>query len=69
VDDESYKQTVIIDPKTGIPFDFIWSNNCGKISIQVKLAFQFIGLPDDIYPSGDVLNGVTYVNKYRIVNP
>jgi hypothetical protein len=69
VDDAHYKQTVLVDPRSGIPFDFIWSNNCGKISIQVKLAWQLVGLPADLYPTGDRLEGVTFVNKYRIVNP
>jgi hypothetical protein len=68
IDESNYKQTVLVDPISGIPFDFILSNNCGKISIQTKLAIKFIGLPNNLFATGDVFNGVTFVNKFQIVN-
>lgn len=68
-DGDHYKQTVLFHPLTGIPFDFQWSNNCGVISINIKLAYQLVGMPDDMFPAADHHDGVVGVNEFLISNP
>jgi hypothetical protein len=69
IDTETYKQTVVRDPATGIPFDIMWRFDCGVIHMQVKLAHKLIGMPTDMFFDGDRLRGVTFVNEYLITNP
>lgn len=69
IDDDSYKQTVLTDPRTGIRYDFQLKNDCGKININLKLVHKLVGLPTDMYSAGDPFNGVTFVNRYSISNP
>ena len=69
VNDGAYVQGVLIHPVLGIPFDWIFSNNCGVISAQLKLATKLVGMPTDMFCTGDRLAGVTYVQEYAIVNP
>jgi hypothetical protein len=69
IDTEIYKQTVIVDPQTGIAFDFTAKLDCGVWHFQIKKAFKLVGMPTDMFCVGDDYRGVTYVNKYQIVNP
>ncbi len=69
VNDGAYKQTVMVNPKTGRRFDFQLKNDCGNISVNLKLAHKLIGLPTDMYPVGDNYQNVTFVNKFNISNP
>jgi hypothetical protein len=69
VNDESYKQGVISDPKTGLPFDIQIKNDCGTVYVNMKLAFKTVGLPADMFAVGDAFRGVNYINKFEIVNP
>lgn len=66
---DQFVQTVITHPGTGIPFDFQASFNCGTWSFIMSLAFKAVGVPTDLYYSGDIYDGVTGVNKYKITNP
>jgi hypothetical protein len=68
IDDESYKQTVITDPKTGFRFDLQLKNDCGNIIINIKLAHKLVGLPSDMFQVGDAFQNVTFVNEFAIVN-
>lgn len=69
LDDDAYKQTVLFDPLTSIPFDFQLTNTCGVISVNLKLAYQAVGLPSDMFHPGDHHEGVTGVNEFLISNP
>ncbi len=69
VSDGAYQQNVIINPKNGRKFDFQLKNDCGNISVNLKLAHKLIGLPTDMYPVGDNYQNVTFVNKFNITNP
>lgn len=69
VSEQSYVRGVLVHPQTGVPFDYLWSDNCGVITIQLKLMFQIEGLPTDMFDAGDRLNGVTQANQYVISNP
>jgi hypothetical protein len=69
VDDGAYKQTVIVNPKNGRKFDFQLKNDCGNISVNLKLAHKLVGLPTDMYGVTDPYHNVTFVNEFKIVNP
>lgn len=68
INDEAYKQTVIIDPATGIAFDFRMVNTCGKLHFFISKSFKAVGVPTDLFYDGDVYDGTTGVNLYNIVN-
>lgn len=69
VDDGAYKQTVIVNPKNGRRFDFQLKNDCGNVSVNLKLAHKLVGLPSDMYSTGDSHHNVTFVNEFAISNP
>jgi hypothetical protein len=69
VNDGAYKQDVIVNPKTGRRFDFQLKNDCGNISVNLKLAHKLVGLPTDMYPVGHSHQNVTFVNEFAISNP
>lgn len=68
-DDDAYKQGVLMHPLLGLPVDYVFNNDCGSISIQLKLDWDIVGLPTDLFCADDRLNGVTFVNEYTISNP
>lgn len=69
LDDDSFKQTVIRDPETSIPFDMVMKHDCGKVTLEVFLAFKLIGMPNDMFSNGDRLDGVVQVNEWVVTNP
>jgi hypothetical protein len=69
VNDGAYQQTTIVNPKTLRKFDFQLKNDCGNISVNIKLAHKLVGLPTDMYPVGHSHQNVTFVNEFAIVNP
>jgi hypothetical protein len=69
IDTEIYKQGVLIHPILGLPVDYSWTFNCGKITVQLKLDWDLFGLPTDLFCADDRLNGVTFINEYYINNP
>lgn len=69
VDTETDKSTVLFHPQFNVPFDFIWHRDCQDIHIQLKLQYDVVGMPSDMFFGGDVLDGVTFVNDYVITNP
>jgi len=70
VDTETYKQTILIDPATGLPYDFKFYMDCdGQITITVRSYNKLVSLPVDMFKVGDRMRGVTFVNGFAIVNP
>jgi len=67
---ENYIQTTLTHPGTGITFDFRAKyDNCGEWHFFMFLSFKAVGVPTDLYYDGDIYDGVTGVNKLKIVNP
>lgn len=59
----------IIDPTTGIEFNYKVSKPCDEtITVIVSTAFKVVGLPDDIYSGGDRLEGTNGVLEFAITN-
>jgi len=69
VNDGMTQMDVIVDPKTGIPFNYKVSRTCDeKINIFVSTAFKVVGLPDDMYSGGDRLQATNGVLRFDISN-
>lgn len=65
---DTYQQTVMRDPRFGIPFDYTMKVDCGVVTIELGLAFDLVGLPSDLYDVSDRLNGVNGVLEFAISN-
>lgn len=59
----------LVDPKTGLVYDYYAHLDCGVWKFQLKLAYKFVMLPDDSYRINDPLNGTNGLLKFTIVNP
>jgi hypothetical protein len=63
------------DPQLPILFDYRAEYSCTADSgtrtwnVQVGVINDFIFLPDDLYQTGDTMEGVNGINLFRIVNP
>lgn len=57
----NYAQMMVVSPRTGIPMDLKISDNCGTITISVTGNVKAVGLPDDLFPTGDKYDGVNFV--------
>ena len=55
--------------RTGTPLDLTVSDNCGEVTIAVTATTKVVGLPQDMYKSGDRFEGVTGVNSAKVTNP
>jgi hypothetical protein len=76
MNDDALKQTVLLYPDPTIPlyFDYRAEYKCAdgeterKWHFTLGLIHEFIGLPTNMYQTGDQLEGVTYINEYVINN-
>lgn len=59
----------LIDPKTGIEYDYYAHLDCGVWKFQLKLAYKFVTLPEDAYNINDELRGTNGILKFVVVNP
>lgn len=53
---------------TGIPVDVVLSDNCGAFSIIIRATVSLVALPTDMFAPGDHMEGVTFVNKLKVMN-
>lgn len=65
----NYAKFRVSAPRTGLPIDIVMQDNCGVISILGFVNTKLVGLPTDMFSNTDEYNGVTYVNKIKVVNP
>lgn len=56
-------------PRTGLPMDVTIKDNCGTVSILVRANTKLVGLPTDMFLTGDEYRGVKFVNKILIADP
>lgn len=68
-DSEVSKMVTMVNPKTGRSWDFLMDRSCGDVSVQIKLAYKLVGLPEDMYKVGSQFEGVNFVNAFAITNP
>jgi len=68
IDEGLYKQGTVIDPRTGLEFDYVADySKCDGLAwnIWIGLAHKLVGMPSDLFNPGDRLEGVTYVYKFK----
>ncbi len=59
---------VIFDPQTGLPIDLNWKVDCGTLQMNFTATTKLFGLPTDMYPTGDPLEGVTGTARVIVNN-
>ena len=59
--DDSFKAGVLVDPLTGLRFDYQATRTCDQWTITLKLYRRFVTLPSDLFLTGDPLRGVNYL--------
>lgn len=65
----NYVRTLAISPRLNIPVDIIIKDECpGTISIIFSAVVKLVNLPSDIFPAGDVYNGVNFFNEILVTN-
>lgn len=65
----NYAMFKVFSPRTGLPIDISIKDDCGLIQIKGFATTKLVGLPTDLFSNTDEYNGVTYVNKIKVVNP
>lgn len=70
VRDNSLVMDVIVDPMTGLSFNYKFRvDPCGeKVTIQISTSYSVVGLPDDMYAGGDRLEETNGVLEFAITN-
>lgn len=63
-----YQRTVVRDPMTGLPVDLVIKDNCGSVSIVMTATTKLISMPDDMFGTGDIYDGVKFFNAIKVVN-
>ena len=59
------QQGLLINPKSGVQFDYWWKLDCGVIKGECALRFDLFGVPLDVFNTCDDLDNVTWVFKYK----
>lgn len=65
----NYADAVMVSPRLGIPADVNVTDVCGNITIKMTMTIKVIGMPTDMFATGDRLAGITGVNKILVTNP
>lgn len=63
----NYHHQTIVSPKTGLPYDLILKEDCGKLNIILIGTFDLKSAPSDLAPVGDNFEGVNYVNRIEVI--
>lgn len=64
----NYSMFKVNSPRTGLPIDIVINDTCGVISITGYANTKVVGLPTDMFATGDTKAGVTFVNKIAVSN-
>lgn len=68
INQDTEKAGTIIDPMTGLEFDYKAQYVCETWNFTVSLAHKLVGAPTDLYCANDRLTGYTGVNQFVINN-
>jgi hypothetical protein len=64
----NYLYTTIASPRLGLLYDLVAKDDCGTLNINLVATAKVIGLPTDMYATGDEYDGVTLVAEGKVVN-
>lgn len=65
----NYHHQVLFDDMTGLTFDLTLQDNCGTVTANLTWTGKVIGLPGDMFATGDPYEGMTYVTRGVVENP
>jgi len=68
IDTETYKQGTIVDPATGLMFDYSAKFDCGTWTFSLGLAHQLVAAPSDMFYACDELRGTNGFWDFVIAN-
>ena len=66
-DGRDYELIPLISPRLGLPVDLVVSAKCGQIHMIMSSTLKLVGMPADMFPVGDPMTGVNYVNYVQAV--
>lgn len=66
---EQLIQGVLVNPMSGIAYDYYAKYDCGVWNFQIKLAYKFVLPPEDQFNVNDPLYGTNGILKFQITNP
>lgn len=64
----TYAELIVISPWTGLPYDLTVKYDCSKVHLILEANVQAVGMPLDMFPSGNRRDGVTFVNMIDVSN-
>ena len=64
----NYYHSVVADPMSGLQFDVTMQDNCGTVTVNLTWTGKLIGLPADMFATGDPYEGITGVAKVTTSN-
>lgn len=68
VESPTYTQSILVDPRTGLAFDYIAKLDCGVWNFQLKTAFDVFFMPSDMFQEDDPLYGTNHILEFSISN-
>lgn len=68
IESANYLMIPMVDPQTGLTYNFEISNNCGQLNMRGVAFVQPIFLPGDLFQNNDHMFGVNGVVKGKFVN-
>lgn len=68
IDDEAIKKGTIVDPETGLEFDYYAQLDCNTWKFWMGLSYKFVTLPEDIFLATDELADVNYIFNGKVSN-
>lgn len=69
IDDQAIKKGTIVDPETGLEFDYYAQLDCNQWKFFLGLSYKYVTMPTDMFFNGDTLDGVNYIFNGKITNP
>lgn len=64
----NYYQAALQDPASGLIADMVMEFDCGQLSVKLTETPKIIGLPNDMYATGDPYEGITGVARVTTSN-
>jgi hypothetical protein len=64
----NYYSTTVFHPESGLPIDLVLKNDCGAIHIIMRATTKLVALPNNLYASGESMEGVNWIAGIKSVN-
>lgn len=64
----NYYSTTVLHPESGLPIDLTLKNDCGAIHIIMRATSKLVALPNNLYATGESMEGVNWITGLKAVN-